>query len=69
MNTALTLQRRNLPSTGSPFYYHRQNTNIDAINKVMRDANLTDEQKKTIVSSVTELVKNSVRDGLDQTGN
>lgn len=68
MNQSTTLQRKSLPAAGSPYYYHRQNTNISAINKVMADADLTDEQKKILVSSIAELVKNSVRDGIDQTG-
>lgn len=68
MKQSLTLDRRNLPATGSPYYYHRQITNVAAINKAMEDAGLTEEQRKSVVTNITELVKNSVRDGIDQTG-
>lgn len=66
LNQGTKLTRQHFPATGSPYYYHRMNTNVQAINKVMEEAQLTDEQKKTLVMSVIDLVKNSVRDGIDQ---
>lgn len=66
MSTALNLQRRDLPAVGSPYFYHQQNANIEAINKTMEEANLTEDQRKTVVANITELVRNSVRDGIDQ---
>lgn len=68
MSTAISLQRNTLPAPGSPYYYHRQNKNVSAINEILGSANLSDEQKQVLVSNIAELVKNSVRDGLDQTG-